>query len=100
MRTFVMTDTSFWAAEREPDEGPAGDEGRVSISDGEEVGDGDEESACLRRRTGAVTVVYCVVVITCSMIDVTVEAWNCVAVAGPWVTKTGVNVERRETTMK
>ena len=96
-----MTDTSFWAAEREPDEGSAeGDEGRVSISDGVEVGDGDEVSACLRRRTGAVTVVNCVVVITCSMIDVTVEAWNCVTVAGPWVTQTGVKVERRETAMK
>lgn len=89
-----MTDTSFWAAEPEPDEGSS--EGEVGVSDGVGVGDGDEESSCLRRRTGAETVVNCVVVMTCSMVDVTVEAWNCVAVASPWVTKAGVNVERRE----
>ncbi len=90
-----MTDTSFWAAEREPDEGASeGDEG--GISDGVGVGDCYGDSSCLRRRTGTETVVNCVVVMTSSMVDVTVEAWNCVAVAGPWVTQAGVNVERRE----
>jgi hypothetical protein len=87
-----MTDTSSW-----PDEEPSeGEEGKVGVSDGVEVGDGDSKGSCLRRRTGAETVVNCVVVMTCSTVDVTVEAWNCVAVAGPWVTQTGVNVEQRE----
>jgi len=88
-----MTDTSFWV-EGEPDGESAGDEGEVGISDGDSVGGG--EVACLRRRAGAGTVLNCVVMMTCSTADVTVEAWNCVAVADPWVTQTGVNVEQRE----
>jgi hypothetical protein len=72
---FVMTDTSFWAVERESDEGAAeGDEEGVGILAGVEVGEGDGEVACLRKRTGAATVVNCVVMMTCSTVDVTVEA--------------------------
>lgn len=75
VKTFVMTDTSFSDAELDDEVAEAGDEDAVEFGDG--------EASCLRKRAGAVTVVSSEVVITCSMVDVTVEAWNCVAVAGP-----------------
>lgn len=84
-----MTDTSFSEVERESRDEAA--EAEVGVEFGE-----DEEVACLRKRAGAVTVVSSVVVITCSMVDVTVEAWNCVAVAGPWVRYIGVNAGEKK----
>lgn len=89
VRTFVMTDTSFSEAERESD-GDASEvgEGRSSV--------GEDGAFCLRKRAAAATVVSVVVVMTCSMVDVTVEAWNCVAVADPWVRYTGVNPAERK----
>ena len=86
VRTFVITDTSCWVPESGEEAGGVGDEG-VGSEGGVSGGGG----SCLRKRAAFVN---CVVVMTCVMVDVTVETWKCVAVAGPWVTHVGVNLER------
>ena len=70
-----MTDTSFSVPEGESDEGAAEGEaeGDVGLEDGVEVGEGDGEAACRRKREGAVTVVIRVVVTTFWMVVVTGE---------------------------